>query len=95
MPIVDVELVGDAEVSEDISQLLADALGVALSARSGGTWVRLRQLDRSRYAESGGLACVAGVAVTAAILRDFWGYDARTDEHAVAERAVRAAAGES
>jgi MFS family permease len=44
---------------------------------------------------SGGLACVAGVTVTAAILRDFWTYDARTDEHAVAERAVREAAGES
>jgi hypothetical protein len=26
------------------------------------------------------------------MLRDFWSYDARTDEHAVAERAVRAAA---
>ncbi len=44
---------------------------------------------------SGGIACVAGVTVTAAILRDFWSYDARTDEHAVAERAVRRAAGES
>lgn len=44
---------------------------------------------------SGGLACVAGVAVTAGILRDFWSYDARTDEHAVAERAVREAAGEA
>jgi MFS family permease len=44
---------------------------------------------------SGGLACVAGVGVTAAWLRDFWSYDARTDEHAVAERAVRRAAGES
>ncbi|MGB0100608.1 MAG: MFS transporter [Nocardioides sp.] len=43
---------------------------------------------------SGGIACVAGVAVTAAILRDFWSYDDRTDEYAVAERAVRAAAGE-
>lgn len=43
---------------------------------------------------SGGLACIAGVAVTAAVLRDFWSYDARTDEHAVAERAARAAAGE-
>jgi MFS family permease len=42
---------------------------------------------------SGGLACVAGVAVTGGLLRDFWSYDARTDEHAVAERAVRAAAG--
>jgi len=44
---------------------------------------------------SGGIACVAGVGITAAILRDFWTYDARTDEHAVAERAVREAAGES
>ncbi|HWJ82071.1 MAG TPA: MFS transporter [Nocardioides sp.] len=43
---------------------------------------------------SGGVACVAGVALTAAWLRDFWSYDARTDEHAVAERAARAAAGE-
>ena len=43
---------------------------------------------------SGGLACVAGVSLTAAILRDFWSYDARTDEHAVAEREVRRAAGE-
>ena len=44
---------------------------------------------------SGGFACVAGVTLTALILRDFWSYDARTDEHAVAERAVRAAAGEA
>ncbi len=38
---------------------------------------------------SGGVLCVAGVAVTAAWLRDFWRYDARTDEHAVAERNAR------
>jgi MFS family permease len=43
---------------------------------------------------SGGFACVAGVGITALALRDFWSYDARTDEHAVAERAVRAAQGE-
>ena len=41
---------------------------------------------------SGGAACVAGVLLTAAALRDFWSYDARTDEHAVAERERRAAA---
>jgi MFS family permease len=41
---------------------------------------------------SGGLLCVVGVAATAAWLRDFWGYDARTDEHAVREREQRAAA---
>ncbi|MBB6566118.1 MFS transporter [Kribbella sandramycini] len=41
---------------------------------------------------SGGILCVAGVAATAAALRDFWRYDARTDEHAVRERELRAAA---
>ena len=40
---------------------------------------------------SGGFLCVVGVAVTATWLRDFWGYDARTDEHAVRERARREA----
>jgi hypothetical protein len=44
---------------------------------------------------SGGFACVAGVAVTAAFLRDFWTYDVRTDEHALAERAARLARGEA
>jgi MFS family permease len=44
---------------------------------------------------SGGVACVAGVAITAAILRDFWSYDVRTDAHAEAEREVRRAAGET
>ena len=37
---------------------------------------------------------MAGVGVTAVWLRDFWAYDDRTDEHAVAERALRAARGE-
>jgi MFS family permease len=44
---------------------------------------------------SGGVACVAGVALTAAALGEFWSYDARTDPHAVAERRARAARGES
>lgn len=44
---------------------------------------------------SGGLACVAAVALTAVWLHDFWAYDARTDEHAMAERERRRAAGET
>lgn len=40
---------------------------------------------------SGGILCVAGVTAVSAGLRDFWRYDSRTDEHAVAERAARAA----
>jgi MFS family permease len=43
---------------------------------------------------SGGIACVGGVALAAAWLHDFWRYDSRTDEHATAERARRAARGE-
>lgn len=44
---------------------------------------------------SGGFACVAGVAITAAWLRDFWTYDERSDPHAVTERERRRAAGET
>jgi MFS family permease len=44
---------------------------------------------------SGGFACVAGVALTAAWLRDFWSYDERTDPYAEAERERRRAAGET
>jgi MFS family permease len=42
---------------------------------------------------SGGLLCVGAVVLTASALRDFWRYDARTDEHAVRERDLRAARG--
>ena len=38
---------------------------------------------------SGGALCVVGVVGSAVWLRDFWGYDVRTDEHAVRERARR------
>lgn len=38
---------------------------------------------------SGGILCVAGVGVTAGILRDFWNYDARTDEYAGRQRRIR------
>jgi len=40
---------------------------------------------------SGGALCVVGVIGTAAWLREFWQYDARTDEHAVRERELRTA----
>ena len=40
---------------------------------------------------SGGVLCAVGVMATAAWLREFWGYDARTDEHAVRERTLREA----
>jgi MFS family permease len=40
---------------------------------------------------SGGVVCAIGVAATATFLRSLWGYDERTDEHAVRERRARAA----
>jgi MFS family permease len=43
---------------------------------------------------SGGLSCVAGVTLTAVWLHDFWEYDERTDEHALAQKAARQLAGE-
>ena len=42
---------------------------------------------------SGGVLCVAGVVATSVWLRDFWGYDARTDEHAIRERELRTTTG--
>ena len=55
MPVVDVELVGEADVSAELSQRLADAVGEALDSRPGGTWVRVRELAQDHYAENGGL----------------------------------------
>ena len=43
----------------------------------------------------GGVASVVGVVLAAAALQDFWRYDARTDEHLLAERARRASHGEN
>jgi MFS family permease len=42
---------------------------------------------------SGGISCVAGVSLTAVWLRDFWRYDERTDEHALAQKRARQLAG--
>ena len=53
MPIVDVEIVGGAAAAPASAQALADALGRALGSPAGSTWVRLRRLDASDYAENG------------------------------------------
>jgi phenylpyruvate tautomerase PptA (4-oxalocrotonate tautomerase family) len=55
VPVVDVEIVGEAQADADLSQRLADALGEALESEPGRTWVRVRSLSRSSYAENGGL----------------------------------------
>ena len=54
MPLVEIELVGDAAPEPDLAAKLADGIGEALLARAGGTWVRLRATPLDHYAESGG-----------------------------------------
>ena len=54
MPILEIEIVGEAEAREGLARRLADAAGEALGARPGGTWVRLRFLPPEQYGESGG-----------------------------------------
>lgn len=66
MPIVDVEIIGDAEPAAASGTLatLADALGAIFGTTPGRTWVRLRALPASAYAEN-------GIAVTSAELPVF------------------------
>ncbi|MGH3741989.1 MAG: MFS transporter, partial [Micromonosporaceae bacterium] len=53
----------------------------------------MAQLGGVRFSiAAGGALCVAGVALAAALLPSFRRYDARTDEHLLAERERRAAA---
>jgi phenylpyruvate tautomerase PptA (4-oxalocrotonate tautomerase family) len=55
VPILDVEMVGGAGAKgATLSRRIADAAGKALGAPEGQTWVRLRTLSPSAYAESGG-----------------------------------------
>jgi len=56
VPIVDVEIVVDDEssVSESLAADLAEAAGEVFGAEPHRTWVRVRTLSTSRYAENGG-----------------------------------------
>src|SRR5262245_37127697 len=55
MPILDVELVvAEAEnVRAGLAKRLADAAGKVFGTPQGSTWVKVRQLPRSQYAENG------------------------------------------
>ena len=54
MPLIEVEVVADDELSPTLAPRLAEAAGRALEAPAGQTWVRLRRLTTAHYAESGG-----------------------------------------
>ena len=56
MPIVEIEIVlrPNESLRNGLVQELADALGAALDAPPGSTWVKLHTLAEEYYAESGG-----------------------------------------
>ncbi len=55
MPIVDIEVVTNASepvASKEQLQSLVDELGDLFGSEPGGTWIRLRSIDRGDYAEN-------------------------------------------
>lgn len=86
MPIVDVTLIGaDPRERPGLARRLADALGVALDAPVGATWVRVHRVAADDYAEHGGAPEGAG-PVFVDLLRRAW--PAAPAEHAASHRAV-------
>lgn len=70
MPIVDVEIVGDDEpaAGSRSAATLADALGALFGTSPGRTWVRIRGLPPSAYAENGIEVTSAGLPVFVTLL---------------------------
>ncbi len=71
MPILDIELVqpdGAPPPAAAFTQTLADAAGRALGAAPGRTWVRLRVLPASQYAENEALVAADELPVFATVL---------------------------
>ena len=56
MPILSVEIIGQLqpEKRDGLSQRLADATSKVFDSRPQGTWVRIRHVDETDYAENGG-----------------------------------------
>lgn len=71
MPILDIEIVGEAstETSPSLAQALADDAGRIFRARPGTTWVRVRTLAASLYAENDSMVGVADRPVFVTVLK--------------------------
>ncbi|MDA1003518.1 MAG: hypothetical protein O3B31_09270, partial [Chloroflexi bacterium] len=55
MPMLSIEIVGvPGDHSAGLATALADAAGAVFQSAPGSTWVRLRWLDPTQYAENGG-----------------------------------------
>lgn len=60
MPIVDIEIVGEADAAPPaLAQTLADEVGRIFAAAPGTTWMRMHALPAAAYAENG-VAVAAG-----------------------------------
>jgi len=71
VPILDIEIVqADAApaLAAGLAQALADAAGRSLGAAPGRTWIRLRSLPASHYAESGSVVAVEDLPVFVTLL---------------------------
>ena len=87
MPILDVEIVlmpGES-ISPELASQLADAAGKALASRPRGTWVKVRGLDSTHYAENGGGCNVNLFPVFVSVLKS------RIDAKSLREEANRLA----
>lgn len=67
VPILDVTVVGETP-DEDLAQRVADAVGRALEAAPGRTWVRVHALPAARYAEDRDTAWRAAPPVFVSLL---------------------------
>lgn len=56
MPILDIQIVGPVpgSVRADLARRLAEAVGDALAAPPGSTWIRVHDIPEADYAENGG-----------------------------------------
>lgn len=70
MPMVDIELVCEtpSDAGAVSTRALADALGEVFRSPPGRTWVRLRVLRATAYAENGVDAAVSGLPVFVTVL---------------------------
>ena len=71
MPILDIELVqpdGAAPPAALLTQALADAAGRALGSAAGRTWLRLRVLPASHYAENEAIVAQGELPVFVTVL---------------------------
>ena len=92
MPIVDIEIVCQSEAGfEQLSAAaLANALGGTFASQPGTTWVKLRFLDATNYAENASSVGGSELPVFVSVLHarvpqdDVLGTEARAITHAVA-----------